>query len=309
MKQSFPLLNVLLALCMLTACGDEFMDVDASQEEGVFSPLEAGKADAFTEKARTQTIDRLLSLDAGEHSRWDLTDGSVIVAGPVYGVTAVLACTRGTLYVAAGTVTGVLATTFAAAGVATGPGVTVTASASVPIFAAAGGLIGLAASSGSWSTCADGLARLGVALFQEGGYDSAVRGLQRLFGYSPPATTSRAPARTQPVQAVSSGRTCSDSTFRQLNARKNGLCKAHERPHSCHDQSLYGWGGTNCAEIQRRITHGSRCVDARRELNNACFGGQGHADANGRRTTEDLPLEKALDAVRYCIDRFNAMCR
>ena len=107
-----------------------------------------------------------------------MTDGEVLVAGPGGALTAVLGCAEGSLYVAAGALTGALATTVAASGAVAGPTVVATSSASVPIFAAAGGLFGLAVSGGAWAACAHGLAQLGTALYDAGGYDSAVRGLQ-----------------------------------------------------------------------------------------------------------------------------------
>ena len=134
--------------------------------------------DDSVDGAAKEDVETFLALNAGEATEYDLTNGDVLVAGPGGGLTAVLGCAQGSLYVAAGALTGALATTVAASGAVGGPTVVATSSASVPIYAAAGGLIGLAVSSGAWSQCAGGLARLGTALFDAGGYDSAVRGLQ-----------------------------------------------------------------------------------------------------------------------------------
>ena len=81
-------------------------------------------------------IKQFLNTDLGELSYKDLSDGSLIVAGPGGGPEVVLGCTQGTLYVSAGVATGVLATVFAASGVvAAGEGVMAIAPVSVPIYA------------------------------------------------------------------------------------------------------------------------------------------------------------------------------
>ena len=215
-------------------------------------------ADDSVDGAAKEDVETFLALNDGEATEYDLTNGDVLVAGPGGGLTAVLGCAQGSLYVAAGALTGALATTVAASGAVGGPTVVATSSASVPIYAAAGGLIGLAVSSGAWSQCAGGLARLGTALFDAGGYDSAVRGLQLAIRGS-----GRQSASSDRDTSIAATITCSQATYDRLKQRKKSWCGSREKPRSCHDDALYGRTWADCGEIQRRITNGSQCVDAK----------------------------------------------
>ena len=44
------------------------------------------------------------------------------------------------------------------------------------------------------------------------------------------------------------------------------------------------------------------------KINNACFGGLGHPDENGVRGQEDDAVNRAIDAVNFCVEIFNRLC-
>ena len=107
--------------------------------------------------------------------------------------------------------------------------------------------------------------------------------------------------------ARADGMTCSSATHQALNDVKNQICK-FSVPRSCRpktpeeDQVVYSAG------LQERISRGSRCVDARKNLNQSCYGGLGHADANGNRTERDEPLDNDKRALINCQTMFQNFC-
>ena len=229
----------------LLSCSDVETSPDGSSEKllGDYNedPFESYGYDEFeedpwsTSSDEQAVIDEFLSLDLGEEQAGDLTDGEVLVR-PVSGVEVVLSCSRSTLYVAAGAAVGALATVFAASGVlAGGVGVSATAPASVPLYAAAGGLIGLAASSGSWTQCFAGLANLGLQLAFNG-YLSVARGLQGVI---------QRPQRQRTVSGTNTGTSSSECQgggrqCRQMHDRYKNFCGPLERA-TRNTNPVMGW--------------------------------------------------------------------
>ena len=160
MARLYFTLLLTLGCISLISCGDAQTSTDDSTEKllGDYNKDPFGDSygyDEFEDPWLTSSdeqavIGEFLSLDLSEEQAGDLTSGEVQVAGPAFGVEVVLSCSQGTLYLAAGAAVGDLATVFSVSGVLVdGAGVAATAPASVPMYEAAGGLIGLAASSSS----------------------------------------------------------------------------------------------------------------------------------------------------------------
>mgnify|MGYP000017617243 CR=1 FL=1 len=249
-------------------------------------------------------IDEFLAQELGAVEYGDLTDGEVLVAGPGYGVDVVLACSEGALYVTAGVATGALATVFAASGVvAAGGGVAVTAPASVPLFAAAGGLIGLASSSGSWTQCFGGLAQIGLGLIRQG-YFSVARGFQQVLRRSSPSASNSGTA------AGTSTCTAGSQACRQMNQRYHNYCDSLEEA----TQAVTGrWNGGLCTQANRffqrydcnklydLVRDAANCEAGRRLVTDRCYGGQwdqGHL----------APWNNAKNQYRRCSSLYQERC-
>ena len=248
-------------------------------------------------------IDEFLAQDLGEPQYGDLTDGEILVAGPAVGIEVVLGCSEGALYVAAGAATGALATAFAASGVLVGGvGVGATAPASVPLYAAAGGLIGLAASSPSWSQCFVGLARLGFAFIQQG-YFSAARGLQTVI-QRPTRSRSTSGTTTASTECQGGGAKCS-----QMNRRYHSFCDPLEDA----TKFITGvWNGDlcksslffsnySCGDLSNMIRDAAACEAGRRLVTQRCYGGRwdsGHVP----------PWENAKKQLRDCSTLYRRNC-
>lgn len=230
-------------------------------------------------------VNQFLNTDLGELSYEDLTDGSVIVAGPGGGPEVVLGCAQGTLYVAAGVATGVLATAFAASGVvAAGGGVAATAPASVPIYATAGGLIGLGLSASSWGQCVAPLARMGLELISNG-YFSVARGLQEVVFQSRRASVSNTQSQSTTHECKSGGKKCGDMTGRYKNAFCNPLNRKRDQLGiNVHQNAICDLGGLGCADIAEIARLAAGCWKGRHAVTQRCFNGK--ADPGHRLATE-----------------------
>ena len=237
-----------------------------------------------------EVINQFLSTDIGQLESGDLTDGSLLVAGSnVAGPAVVLNCSTGVLYVSAGVATGVLATVFASSGVlAAGGGVAVTAPASVPIYATAGGLIGLGLSSSSWASCAIPLAKVGLGLIGNG-YLSAARGLKsvvsQIYQGARSDDQASAPSQTQTraEECQPGGRECDNMTGRYktnfcnpLNAKRDNLGI------NIHENGICDFGGLSCDALAEIARLAAGCWRGRQAVTQRCFGGNadyGHAQA------------------------------
>ena len=101
--------------------------------------------------------------------------------------------------------------------------------------------------------------------------------------------------------------TCSPAQHAVLNQAKNDLCKGP--PRKCSPKRASDDVSNYCAEIQTRIFNNRQCVNARETLNNVCYGGLGHPDANGVRTEHDEATEQAKNALNKCLRRFAEICQ
>lgn len=249
-------------------------------------------------------IDEFLSYDLGEPQYGDLTDGEILVAGPALGVEVVIGCSEGALYVAAGSATGALATVFAASGVlAGGVGVGATATASVPLYAAAGGLIGMAASSASWGQCFGGLANLGLNLIQQG-YFSAARGMQSVLR-RPTRSTSMSGATSASAECRGGGSKC-----RQMNNRYHSFCDPLETATQLLTNRWDGGLCTNadryfrnysCNDLSSMVKNAAGCEAGRRLVTDRCYGG--NWDRN-----HIPPWRNAQNQLRNCSNLFRQRC-
>ena len=310
-----------LTLCSMGAlsCSDAQKSSDGSTEKllGDYNEDPFGDGYGYDEFEDTEdpwstdyddqtVIDEFLSMDLGEEQAGDLTNGEVLVAGPGSSVQVVLSCSQGTLYVAAGAAVGTLATVFAASGVlAGGVGVGATAPASVPLYAAAGGLIGLAASSGSWTQCLTGLANLGIQLAFNG-YLSVARGLRGVI---------QRPQRQQAVPGTNSttansecqggGRQC-----RQMHDRYKDFCDPLEEATEvitgrwdgglCTQEARF-FNRYSCTDLMDFVWQAAGCEAGRRLVTNRCYGGnwdQGHIP----------PHRNAKNQLRNCSNLFKSRC-
>ena len=107
--------------------------------------------------------------------------------------------------------------------------------------------------------------------------------------------------------ARAEGQTCSSATHSTMNEAKNNICKYSgprkgEPKKPNEDRVIY------CDEVQRRISRGSRCVQAREDLNRVCYGGLGHPDGNGNRTENDTATNEARNAVIRCQRYYSEQC-
>ena len=107
--------------------------------------------------------------------------------------------------------------------------------------------------------------------------------------------------------AAENGMTCSPATRQQMNDQKNYNCK-QSGPRFCPRKAPGEQGGISCAEIQTRLSRGSRCVNDRRRLNDVCFGGLGHPDDANQRGAGDPPLNDDIQAVRRCQEQLAQHC-
>ena len=182
----------LITLLMTLSCSNT-SDINASTSDKTFygssSDPYLDSSNAFDDDSSEwavsdsdqAVIDDFLSLYLGEPQSGDLTNGEILVAGPAANLDVVISCQEGALYVVAGGLTGALATAVAGSGLfAAGVGVAGTSTASIPLYAAAGSMIGLAASAPSWSQCFGSLAYLGFILVEQG-YLSVARGFQSVL--------------------------------------------------------------------------------------------------------------------------------
>ena len=103
------------------------------------------------------------------------------------------------------------------------------------------------------------------------------------------------------------GMTCSPAQHAVLNQAKNDLCKGP--PRKCSPKRAADDVSNYCADIQTRIFNNRQCVNARETLNNVCYGGLGHPDANGVRTEHDEATEQAKNALNKCLRRFAEICQ
>lgn len=300
----------------LFSCSDMQTSPDGSSEKlfGDYNEDPFGESygyDEFEDTWSTSSdeqavIDEFLSLDLGEEQVGDLTDGEVLVAGTASNVKVVLSCSQGTLYVAAGAAVGALATVFAASGVlAAGAGAAVTAPASVPLYAAAGGLIGLAASSGSWTQCFAGLANLGLQLAFNG-YLSVARGLQGVIQRPQrQRTVSGASTGTASSECQGGGRQC-----RQMHDRYKDFCGPLESATEaltgrwdgglCTQEARF-FGRYTCNDLMDFVQQAAGCEAGRRLVTNRCYGGnwdQGHIP----------PHRNAKNQLRNCSNLFRSRC-
>lgn len=254
-------------------------------------------------ESEQSVIDEFLAQYIGEPEYGDLTDGEVLVAGPGSSVQVAIGCREGSLYVVAGAFTGALATLVAGSGLfAAGVGVAGTSTASVPLYAAAGGMIGLAASAPSWTECFGSLAYLGLTLIQEG-YFSVARGLQSVLR-KPSRNQSYAGTNTASAECQGGGSKC-----RQMNNRYHSYCNPLEEANTY----LTGaWNGdlcksdlffTNfsCDDLYRMVQDAAGCEAGRRLVTNRCYGGQW--DAN-----HIPPWKNAEKLLRQCSDLYMRRC-
>lgn len=248
-------------------------------------------ADAWADAANEAdyaAVQQLLAAELGEVEYGDLTDGSIEVAGPGAGPSVVLSCQEGVAMVTAGVATGVLATALAASGVlAAGGGVVATAPASVPVYATAGGLIGFGLSSSSWITCLAPVARLGLALIQNG-YFSAARGIQSLVSQWS-GSSDRDQAASGATSATSDcrqrSRECGDMTGRYKNSFCNPLNRKRDGLDiDVHANGICDFGGIGCQEIAEIARLAAGCWRGRKAVTDRCFNGQ--ADYGHKLATE-----------------------
>ena len=248
-------------------------------------------------------IEAFLAQDLGEPQYGDLTDGEILVAGPAASVEVVLSCSEGALYVTAGVATGALATAFAASGVVVGgAGAGATIPASVPLYAAAGGLIGLAASAPSWNQCFVGLAHLGFAFIQQG-YFSAARGLQSVI-QRPTRSGSAAGSNTTTSECQGGSTQC-----RQMNRRYHSHCDPLEDATKFITGTWNGdlcksnlfFSNYTCNDLFNIIRDAAACEAGRRLVTERCYGGRwdrGHIP----------PWENAKKQLRDCSTLFRSRC-
>ena len=261
---------------------------DNSYNEADSTWIEDGQTSAY--------VDEFLSAQLGSLEMGDLTDGSNVVAGPGYGPSVVLSCAEGALYVAAGAATGTLATIFAASGVAVGGGgVAVTAPASVPMYAAAGGLIGLGLSTSSWATCIAPLAQVGLGLIQHG-YLSAARGLQSIVFEMRRSSPSQSQSQSNSGECRQGSRKCGQMTGRYKNNYCNPLNEWRDWLNiNVHTHGICDFGGLSCSEIREVAGLAAGCWRGRKAVTDRCFDGQ--ADPGHRKASQYA--ERDFDS---CID-------
>lgn len=294
----------LISLCSLNACSDmESLEDEESVEKAYgnesyyddYNEYDDGtNQEQLLKSDDEEIIDQFLSTDIGQLESGDLTDGSVLVAGTgAAGPAVVLNCSKGALYISAGVATGVLATVFASSGVLVGGGgVAATAPASVPIYATAGGLIGLGLSSSSWASCIAPLARVGFSLIHNG-YFSAARGLKAIVSQarqdSRSDTQTYAPSQTQTQthtdECQSNGRKCDQMTGRYKNNFCNPLnTRRNDLGVNVHDYGICDFGALSCNDLAELARLAAGCWRGRQAVTQRCFGGQ--ADYGHKRAAE-----------------------
>jgi len=325
MMRSWTLFSLCLSVTLSLSCSDiagsssdegsvdktygSYYDDPYNDQYSVSDP-EAFEADGewYYSPEDEMVIDEALSIWMGEGQEGDLTDGSALVAGPGSGPEVILSCSEGLVTVAAGVGTGALATLLAASGFAfAGVGGTASVPASLPVYATAGGLIGLGLSSDSWFTCIPGLARLAITLWYNG-YDSAARGLQSIVRQQRGAATARParPSATARPQAATAecrpgGRQCDDI----YNRYKFQHCKASEQLRTdlrldIHQFALCELGGVTCADLNQLLSSIAGCWVGRQTMKERCYN-----------NTADAGHQQAIDYAKRdfesCINQFRSL--
>lgn len=277
-----------------------YYDDPNNDSYSVSDPTFEGDTGSWYSSEEEAYIDELLNAWLGDPEEGDLSDGSVLVAGPgASGPEVILSCSQGTVAVTAGVAVGALATALAGSGVAlAGVGASATIPASAPLYAVAGGLIGFGLSGDAWGNCLLGLARLCWGLMTNG-YASAARGVQsvvRANRSSGAFARPTAPSRT--AECRPNGRHCDNMTGRY----HADFCDRVDPTRDflgidVHTTGVCDLGGLGCNELSELIRLSAGCWLGRQAVTDRCY--DGSADEGHRKA-----MEYAKRDYNSCLNAF-----